>query len=209
MNANIWIALGLVALVFSAYAIPHGFSLKSQGKNVNTQGEPKPPVIQMKDSTVGGDVVGRDKITYDQRKITLAEKPGEIGTWSPSIQYATNKAKKGSARIISVDEAIYELYPKKVKVKFDFRVDLTQVPSGSTLAIGGLPVVVQNANVYDFKVYQTGLNCADLVILANRHAVWLYLATMQKGVQKYITNNTENSVRLWGYILYKHEDNES
>ncbi len=30
MNANAWIALGLVALAFSAYAITHGFNLKTQ-----------------------------------------------------------------------------------------------------------------------------------------------------------------------------------
>jgi hypothetical protein len=29
MTGNIWIILGILALGFSAYAIPHGFNLKS------------------------------------------------------------------------------------------------------------------------------------------------------------------------------------
>ncbi len=34
MNSNLWIILGISALAFSAYAIPHGFSLRAEEKKI-------------------------------------------------------------------------------------------------------------------------------------------------------------------------------
>jgi len=69
------------------------------------------------------------------------------------------------------------------------------VPSGSTLAIEGTPFLVDSKNVYEFKVRQTGLNHSeDLRVSARRHYTSFNLS--------YVTDGSESSVRLWGYIAY-------
>ncbi len=119
----------------------------------------------------------------------------EKGEWSPSVQYTTGDSSKKYAQVISVDEAKYTLHQKIVKVFFDFSVDLKKVPSGSALAIGGLPFTVDSRNVYEFKVHQTGLNHSeDLTVSARRYYTWFDLL--------FVTDGSEGSVRFWGYIVY-------
>ena len=123
------------------------------------------------------------------------EKYAEKGTWSPSVQYTTGDSSKKYAQVISVEEAKYTLDQKIVKVFFDFSVDLKKVPSGSALAIGGIPFTVDSRNIYEFKVRQTGLNHSeDLTVSARRHYTWFDLL--------FVTDGSEGSVRFWGYIAY-------
>lgn len=132
----------------------------------------------------------------------------EHGTWSPSVQYTTGNSSKDYAQVNSVDLAEYEyrLSQNTVKISFDFLVDLEQVPSGSALAIGGLPLTVENGNVTEFNVHQTGLNhSGESTVSAKRGTTWFDWLTMNtKGAQKpYVTDGSEGSVRFWGYIVYK------
>lgn len=125
----------------------------------------------------------------------VVEKYAEKGTWSPSVQYTTGDSSKKYAQVISVEEAKYTFHQGNVKVFFDFSVDLKKVPSGSALAIEGLPFTVKSRNVYEFKVRQTGLNHSeDLTVSARRGYSWFDLL--------YVTDGSEGSVRFWGYIVY-------
>ena len=132
----------------------------------------------------------------------------ENGTWSPSVQYTTGDSSKDYAQVNSVDLAEYEyiLNQNTVKISFDFWVDLKEVPSGSALAIGGLPFTVKNGNVTEFNVHQTGLNhSGESTVSARGGTTWFDWLTMNTGgLQRvYVTNGSEGSVRFWGYIVYK------
>lgn len=150
---------------------------------------------------VKGDYVAGDKVVYP-----TYESKAEHGTWSPSVRYTTGDSSKDYVKKILVDSAEYILNQRIVKISFDFSVDLKQVPSGSALAIGGLPVVVKKGNVTEFNVHQTGLNYSgELTVSARHNTTWFDLVTLNTGgVQGvYVTDGSEGSVRFWGYIVYK------
>ncbi|MCK5097853.1 MAG: hypothetical protein KAR45_07095 [Desulfobacteraceae bacterium] len=65
MNGVAWIILGVLALAFSAFAIPYGFHLKAHEKNTPPQKEVSPTKNLFKSSSIGGDLVSGDKITQN------------------------------------------------------------------------------------------------------------------------------------------------
>ena len=155
---------------------------------------------------IAGDVVAGDKITINNRTIISTGESFEEGTWSPSILYTTNSAKESYAEVISVAEAKYTLNRKTVKVFFDFSVNLKQVPKGSSLTLGGIPFVIDNDNITDFKIYQNGLNHGvELMVSTRCGATWFNLVTLNvEGMQKvYISDVSKELVRFWGYISYE------
>jgi hypothetical protein len=119
----------------------------------------------------------------------------EEGPFDLSVQYTIGDSSEKYPLVISVDEASYTFHRGDVKIFFDFSVDLKNVPSGSALAIGDIPFTVGSRNVYEFKVRQTGLNHSeDLTVSAKRHRRSFDLL--------YVTDGSEGSVRIWGYIAY-------
>ena len=133
----------------------------------------------------------------------------EHGTWEPRVRYKTSDSIIDYAQIISVDLAEYIFNQQNVKISFDFSVDLKQESSGSILAIDWIPFTVADGNVAEFNVHQTGLNCiGELTVSTTPGATCFYLVTMKiRGIREaYVTDGSEGSVRLWGYIVYKTDD---
>ena len=125
----------------------------------------------------------------------VVEKYDEEGTWEPLVQYITGDSSVKYSQAISVDEAKYKFHRGNVKIFFDFSVDLKKVPSGSALAIVGIPFTVDSRNIYEFKVRQTGLNHSEDLTVSPRCGYTSFDLL-------YVTDGSEGSVRFWGYIVY-------
>ena len=131
----------------------------------------------------------------------------EKGTWSPSVHYFTDDSRDGYAQKISVDQAdyLYQRDQEEAKIKFDFSVDLKQVPKGSTLTIDGAPFTIENGRLTEFTINQTGLNhSGEVMVSAKPNTTMFVVMVNTEGVQKaYVTDGNEGSVRFRGYIVYK------
>ncbi|MDO9528368.1 MAG: hypothetical protein Q7J27_04320 [Syntrophales bacterium] len=119
----------------------------------------------------------------------------EEGEWELSVRYITSDSSEKDVQLISVEEAKYTFHQGNVKIFFDFSVDLKKVPSGSALAIGGVPFRIDSRNVYEFKVRQTGLNHSEDLTFSPRYGDTSFDLL-------YVTDGSEGSVRFWGYIAY-------
>ena len=119
----------------------------------------------------------------------------EKGEWELSVRYITGDSSEKDAQVISIDEAKYTFHQGNVKIFFDFSVDLKKVPSGSALAIVGIPFTVDSRNIYEFKVRQTGLNHSEDLTVSPRCGYTSFDLL-------YVTDGSEGSVRFWGYIVY-------
>ena len=134
---------------------------------------------------------------------TFSKESTENGTWTPSIQYTTGNRNKHRIQTKLVDEAKYTLDRKTAKISFDFLVDLKKVPIGSALAIGGLPVVVENGDVTEFNIHQTGLNYSGELTVSTLPDTTYFRVMVNTGRKEkaYLTDGSEDSVRFWGYMI--------
>lgn len=76
--STIWIAIGVISGTIAAFSLPYGFYLKSQEKNTKTPAEQSSVAIGKIEKS--GDVIGRDKIVYDQRVIKPAKDTEQADT---------------------------------------------------------------------------------------------------------------------------------
>lgn len=140
---------------------------------------------------------------------TYIAEPTENGTWTPSIQYITDNKSRHDVKAKLIDVAKYTLNRKTAKISFDFLVELKKIPFGSALAIGGLPVVVENGHITEFNIHQTGLNYSgELTVSMRPHTTYFGVMVNTGRVEKeYLTDGSEDSVRFWGYIIYQSTTN--
>lgn len=196
MTGNIWIIVGLLAGAFSLFAIPYGFSLKSDDDKNGTSIETNYKI----ENTVG-DIISGDKVT------NIITPEIERGTWGLNVVVKLDG--KDSLIDSKVTESDYILYPKHVNLSFTFEFSLKGIKKGSNISFGGLPFVAKDNFVEVIKLSQTGLNNSkSLGFTIAPVATILRLVSLNDNnkTDLYVTDGTENNVTIWGEINYRKLD---